>query len=163
MNAQTLIDSFHLAPHPEGGFYARTYAASYSIEYRGCDRPVSTAILFLLTSGQYSRLHRIPQDELWHFYMGGPLRLVVIDPHGGDHEIRLGQNIASGEVLQNCVHGGSWFGATPAEGSAFSLVGCTVSPGFCMEELCLGERDALLAMYPESAAVIREFCPAEPV
>lgn len=157
--AEDIIKTYSLSPHPEGGFYSRTYTSPISITYRGSERPVCTAILFLLRGNQYSRLHLIPQDEMWHFYLGSPLRLVMITSDGKPHEIILGQEIISGQKLQFNVPGGSWFGATPVKGGAYSLVGCTVAPGFCMGELLLGESRDLIGRFPAASRVIREFCP----
>ncbi|MBQ9407281.1 MAG: cupin domain-containing protein [Desulfovibrio sp.] len=159
MTDSEIIAYYGLTPHPEGGFYRRTYASSVLTEYGGSKRPVCTAILFLLKAGQYSRLHCIPQDEMWHFYLGGPLRLVLITPDRASFEIVLGQNVSAGHRLQYSVPGGSWFGATPAQGSSYSLVGCTVAPGFCMDELKLGEAHDLLDMFPSASHIITEFCP----
>ena len=158
MDAQSIIEHYGLKPHPEGGFYCRTYAATFPVTYCQKTRPVSTAILFLLKAGQYSRLHRLPQDEMWHFYLGDPLRLVVLTAEGS-REVILGHDIQANQYLQYSVQGGAWFGAKPATGSAYSFVGCTVSPGFMMEDLELGEQDSLLAKYPEAAALIKEFSP----
>ena len=165
MNAQQIISHFGMLPHPEGGFYRRTYEAPQTLaaEEIPCGfegpRPVSTAVLFLLEQGQYSRLHRIRQDELWHFYLGGPLRLACIDPHGHPREILLGQDVLGGQHVQFAVPGGCWFGATPAPGSAFTLVGCTVAPGFDMADLRLGQPEELILRYPQARECIREFCP----
>lgn len=170
MNAETLIAHLNLAPHPEGGFYRRTYSSSGRIcqEALPCGftgaRAFSTAILFLLREGDYSRLHRIRQDELRHFYLGGPLRLVLIGARGPEtaaREVLLGQNLLAGQRLQYAVPAGSWFGATPCPGSAFSLLGCTVAPGFDFVDLELGSREKLLAAFPQASACIREFCPEE--
>lgn len=170
MNAETLIAHLNLAPHPEGGFYRRTYSSPGNIPqaalpcgFRGA-RAFSTAILFLLRKGDYSRLHRIRQDELWHFYLGGPLRLALLEAKGSKaeaQEVLLGQNPLAGQRQQFAVPGGSWFGATPCPGSAFSLVGCTVAPGFDFADLELGSREKLLAAFPKAADCIREFCPEE--
>ena len=67
---------------------------------------------------------------MWHFYLGAPLRLAIVRPDGTAEEILLGQDVLNGQYLQYTVPGGCWFGATPAEGSDFALVGCTVAPGF---------------------------------
>lgn len=106
MNAETLIAHLNLAPHPEGGFYRRTYSSPGNIPqaalpcgFRGA-RAFSTAILFLLRKGDYSRLHRIRQDELWHFYLGGPLRLALLEAQGSKaeaQEVLLGQNPLAGQ------------------------------------------------------------------
>ncbi|MBQ7585570.1 MAG: cupin domain-containing protein [Desulfovibrionaceae bacterium] len=157
MTAQDIIEHYKLSPHPEGGFYRRTYAAKINTDFRNLSRPVSTAILFLLREGQYSRLHRLPQDEMWHFYLGGPLRLVSIGERGEVSEVILGPNILGGECLQYLVPAGFWFGATPVSGSAYSLVGCTVSPGFCMEELEFLDPDELLRLFPGAKETIQEF------
>ena len=124
-------------------------------------RPVSTAILFLLRAGQYSRLHRIRQDELWHFHLGGPLRLVWIDKVGRAREVILGPDIFNGQALQFAVPGGQWFGATPAPGSGFSLVGCTVAPGFDFTDLQMARRHELERRFPLALDCIREFCPPD--
>ena len=167
MDVQHIIDNLGLAPHPEGGYYRRTYQCERMLTPRdmpcGFDqpRPVSTAILFLLRAGQYSRLHRIRQDELWHFHLGGPLRLVWIDRGGRARETLMGPDILNGHVLQCAVPGGCWFGATPAPGSDFSLVGCTVAPGFDFSDLHLARRRELEKRFPLALDCIREFCPPD--
>lgn len=163
MTAKEIIDYYTLLPHPEGGYYRRTYASALDTNLRGKNRPVCTAILFLLESGQYSRLHRIPQDEMWHFYLGDPLRLVEIRSDGETHEILMGHDIRAHQKLQYSVQGGSWFGATPFSKNGFSLVGCTVSPGFLMEELQLGNAEELTALFPSASHTIQEFCPPHSV
>jgi len=165
MNAQEIISHYGMRPHPEGGFFRRTYEApqTLSAEEMPCGftgpRPVSTAILFLLEQGQYSRLHRIRQDELWHFHLGGPLRLACIDTHGHPREVLLGPDILAGQHVQFPIPGGCWFGATPAPGSPFTLVSCTVAPGFAMEDLHFASAEELTQRYPSAKDCIREFCP----
>lgn len=167
MDARNIIEKLALAPHPEGGYYRRTYQCGQVLTPRGMPcgfeqpRPVSTAILFLLRAGQYSRLHRIRQDELWHFHLGGPLRLVWIDKVGRAREVILGPDIFNGQTLQFAVPGGQWFGATPAPGSGFSLVGCTVAPGFDFTDLHLARRHELERRFPLALDCIREFCPPD--
>ena len=167
MDASNIIEKLALVPHPEGGYYRRTYQCGQVLTPRGMPcgfeqpRPVSTAILFLLRAGQYSRLHRIRQDELWHFHLGGPLRLVWIDKVGRAREVILGPDIFNGQTLQFAVPGGQWFGATPAPGSGFSLVGCTVAPGFDFTDLHLARRHELERRFPLALDCIREFCPPD--
>ncbi|MEG2140827.1 MAG: cupin domain-containing protein, partial [Bilophila sp.] len=147
----------------EGGFYAETYRSAGTIphsvlpkEYRG-DRAFSTAILFLLRQGEYSHLHRIRQDEIWHFHMGGPLRLVSLSPEGEARETLLGTDLARGQQVQSVVRGGCWFGATPAPGVDFALVGCTVAPGFDFADFEMGERHQLEQTFPAAHTLVREF------
>lgn len=163
MTALDLVSHFAMRPHPEGGFYAETYRSARTLartalpETYGGERAYSTAILFLLRQGDFSHLHRIRQDEIWHFHLGGPLRLVSLSPTGEVREILLGNDVLRGQQVQAVVPGGSWFGATPAPGTDFTLVGCTVAPGFDFADFEMGERQALEARYPAARTVIREF------
>ena len=163
MDAATLVNHFDLVPHPEGGFYRETYRSAAmlpaSLPGSGINGPrnVSTAILFLLRAGEYSHLHRIRQDEIWHFHLGGALRLALISPAGEASEVRIGPDVLAGEQVQFTVPGGFWFGATPAPGVPFTLVGCTVAPGFEFADFELGQRDELLCRFPSAGACVREF------
>ena len=94
---------------------------------------------------------------MWHFYLGGPMRLAMLHPDGRYEEIILGQDILAGQAVQFTVPAGAWFGATPCAGSAFSFVGCTVAPGFAFTDFELAKQSELLARYPHQAAAIREF------
>ncbi|GAA4411521.1 hypothetical protein GCM10023187_37520 [Nibrella viscosa] len=149
-----------LQPHPEGGYFTETYRSTETIAQTALpprfagDRSVGTAIYFLLESRHYSTLHRIQADEIWHFYTGGPLEVFVIDPVGKLSVIRLGNNPDQGEVFQAVVPAGCWFGAKPAAGTEYALVGCTVAPGFDFADFELGQREILLRAYPQHRAVI---------
>lgn len=145
-----LIADYQLMRHPEGGYFRETYRAQATLP--NTTRSLCTAIYYLLPSGERSLLHRIDADELWHFYRGDPLLVVELQPHGPAKMTRLGA--APGEHLQHLVPAGTWFGALPAPGSAYSLVGCTVSPGFEFSTFELGERAALLRQFPEARASI---------
>jgi predicted cupin superfamily sugar epimerase len=148
---EELIERFALAPHPEGGYYRESFRAPRD----AAGRSASTAIYFLLPRGERSKLHRLRSDEVWHFYLGGPLVVVEIDPQGVVTETRLGHNLARGEAVQHVVPAGHWFGAYPASGSAYSLVGCTVAPGFEFEEFEMGDREDLVGLYPQAEGLIR--------
>ena len=96
MDPQKLVEHFSMSPHPEGGFFAETYRSQGAIPADalpgfGGTRNFSTGILFLLRRGEYSHLHRLKQDEMWHFYLGAPLRLAIVRPDGTAEEILLGQ------------------------------------------------------------------------
>ena len=163
MDASDLVRHFAMIPHPEGGFYRETYRSPGSIPSGALSgfsgsRSFSTAILFLLREGELSHLHRIRQDEVWHFYLGGPLRLAMLSPDGDAREVLLGQDVLHGQELQRTVPAGWWFGATPAQGTLFSLVGCTVAPGFDFADFELGERGALEKRFPGAVPLIRAFC-----
>lgn len=160
---ETLIKQLELKPHPEGGFYRETYRAAGVVPASalpsafGGDRAYSTAILYLLPEGQKSRLHRIRQDEIWHFYLGGPLRLAMINQSGEYSEIVLGGDPAAGQYFQYAVPAWVWFGAAPKPGAGFSLVGCTVSPGFDFADFEMASGADLKKRWPHLAGEIAEF------
>ncbi|EKD47027.1 MAG: hypothetical protein ACD_66C00251G0001 [uncultured bacterium] len=149
-----LIELFHLQPHPEGGYFSETYRAKESVSkdalparFSGA-RSLSTAICYLLPEGIKSCLHCIKSDEVWHFYLGGPLTLVQISPVGKVDRITLGQDVLNGQKIQHVVPAGYWFGAYSNSGSEFSFVGCTVAPGFDFADFEIGRRDELLRLHP---------------
>ncbi len=161
MKAADLIRELELQPHPEGGYFRETYRsseetaqASLPARFRG-NRSHSTAIYFLLPQGSKSHLHRIASDEVWHFYLGGPLRIVEIQPDGSARETTLGQDLARGEKLQHVVRAGTWFGAYPAPGTEYSFVGCTVSPGFDFADFELADREEMLTLFPAAMNAIK--------
>ncbi|RPJ59895.1 MAG: cupin domain-containing protein [Acidobacteria bacterium] len=162
LTAEQLIQLLGLQPHPEGGYFRETYKSSVTVPESalpagcaGC-RSAGTAIYFLLRQGDKSHLHRLRFDEVWHFYLGGPLCLVVISPEGMAERFTLGQDLNAGQELQRVVPAGHWFGAYPLPGSAYSLVGCTVAPGFAYEDFRLGKRDELTACFPDLGELITE-------
>jgi hypothetical protein len=153
--SKELIAAYGLAPHPEGGFFKETYRSAEKMTTRGgVSRPVSTGILFLLPEGQKSRLHRIKSDELWHFHLGGALRLTQISPEGKVAEFLLGPDVKKGHLLQHVVPARYWFGAAPEPGAGFCFVGCTVAPGFDFDDFDLGPRATLLARFPDAKETI---------
>jgi predicted cupin superfamily sugar epimerase len=143
---ERLVAELQLSAHPEGGFFRETYRAAATLP--GTSRSVSTAIFYLLGAGQRSRLHRIDADEVWHFYRGDPLEVIELTPDGA-RVTRL-----SADHPQHVVFAGTWFGARPAAGSQYSLVGCTVSPGFEFAHFELGARAELLTAFPRAREVI---------
>jgi len=157
--ADDLIRRYQLVAHPEGGFYQQSYRAAGSIPatclpgYPG-DRALCTAIRFLLPAGSVSRLHRLRSDEIWHFYLGGPLMLVELSANGAVTESRLGNRLERDEEPQRVVLAGTWFGAYPAPGTDYSLMGCTVAPGFEFTDFELGDRTALLGQFPAARETI---------
>ncbi len=163
MNFQDLISFYGLLPHPEGGFYKRTYAADQVIpkdclgdEFDG-ERLISTAIYYLLTPGTFSAFHRIKSDELWHFYHGTSLHIHVIHPTGDYEILKLGDNLSNGESFQHVVKAGSWFASVPTIPDGYSFAGCTVSPGFDFNDFELAGRELLSNDYPQHEMLIKSF------
>jgi predicted cupin superfamily sugar epimerase len=124
--AGRIIAKLGLAPHPEGGWYRQTWAAE------GPGRPSGTAILFLLKEGERSHWHRVDAAEIWHFHAGAPLLLEMAENDKGPvTALPLGPAVLAGDAPQGIVPAGWWQAARPLGG--WSLVGCTVSPGFRFE------------------------------
>ena len=160
-DADYWINKLQLTPHVEGGAFIQTYCSDLSISQNQLPvtfhgpRPVSTSIYFLLKQNQFSAMHRIAADELWHFYYGDPLTVYEIDTTGNLLEHHLGNNPENNEDFQCIIKAGSWFGSKTKEGGEYSLVGCTVSPGFDFDDFELGERIELLGLYPQHEAIIK--------
>lgn len=154
-----LVQRLELSPHPEGGFYKQTYKDDGKVtgyDGIGLNSPhaASTAIYFLMTEGNFSALHRLKQDEVWHFYEGSSLSVHVIEADGTHREIRLGSNLDAGEMYQAIVKRGTIFGSCVDEG--YALVGCTVAPGFEFEDFELIPKEELLEAYPEHQQLIEK-------
>ncbi|MFM8807092.1 MAG: cupin domain-containing protein [Sphingomonadales bacterium] len=164
MTGRSLIEKYQLLPHPEGGYYRSTYraslvlpAASLPSTFAG-DRPVSSAIYFLLEAGDFSAFHRIKSDECWHFYQGDPLWIHCLNPQGEYHRYTLGAGEENDRHYQLVVPAGTWFASEPALGSAYSFVGCTVSPGFDFADFEMASAARLTAAYPSCQALISTRC-----
>ena len=158
--AEELINRLELVKHPEGGWYRETYRSGESIQVTALadrftgDRSVCTAIYFLLQSGDISALHRIKSDEIWHFYLGVPLTVHVITPGGRYYPLLLGPDMSAGETFQCIVPAGCWFGAEVCQ-EGYSLVGCTVAPGFDFADFEMGSREKLLKQFPDQYVIIQ--------
>jgi predicted cupin superfamily sugar epimerase len=153
MNFAEIIELLNLEPHVEGGFYKETY---HSQQLFG-ENSISTAIYYLLPKGEKSHFHRITSDEIWHFYLGGALEIVQISPEGDIKKIILGTDLTAGQVLQYCVPAHYWFGAEPCAQTDFTLVGCTVAPGFSFNNFELGNQQELLQLFPDAEKEILHF------
>lgn len=156
MNADDWIAHLQLEDHPEGGYFRRSYTADLMLTLpdRAQSRPVATAIYYLLKGCQQSRLHRLQSDELWHFYAGSPLTLHVLDDQGIYIAQQLGSNPHANQHCQWAIRAGCWFGATVNDPDGFSLIGCTVAPGFDFDDFILADRVALICQYPRHAQLI---------
>jgi len=149
--AVELIHTLALVPHPEGGHYAEVFKSPHQVRpAEGDSRAALTTIYFLLAQGERSRWHRVSADEVWHYYEGDPLELVW-EEQGEVRSVQLGP-VAMGREPVAVVPAGAWQAAR-ARG-AYTLVGCTVAPGFEFEDFSLiadvpAEATRLRAQYPE--------------
>lgn len=152
-DAHYWIHNLSLSPHPEGGFFRESYRSEEIIPQSALpkrfsgERHFSTMIYYLLQKGDFSAFHRIKSDECWHFYGGGPLDLHLLSENGYQ-DIVIGTEVADGECLQYTVPAGAWFASEPHEGSLYSLVGCTVSPGFDFVDFEMANRRGLIEEFP---------------
>jgi len=135
MSAAEVVERLELAPHPEGGWYRETFRD----EAPRAGRAASTAIYFLLEAGQHSHWHRVDAAEVWHHYAGGPLVLSVSPDGRAVEAMRLGKTVEAGERPQAVVPAGAWQAAESL--GRWTLVGCTVAPGFTFETFELAPPD----------------------
>jgi len=123
MTAQEIISFLRLAPHPEGGYYRQTWAANNK------PRPTGTCIYFLLKDGEASHWHKVDATEIWHYYAGAPLTLSLSETDNGPaNDLVLGPDLLEGQEPQLVVPENYWQAASTQ--GEWTLVGCTVSPGF---------------------------------
>jgi uncharacterized protein len=158
-SAEYWINKLKLHKHPEGGYFVETYKSEKFVNLQGYNgsRHACTAIYYLLVGDQFSSFHRMKSDELWHFYAGSSLTLHMIETDGKLSEVRLGTDIDNGETFQAVVKAGTWFAASVNDQDSYSLVGCTVSPGFDYGDWDLGEMEALNKTYPQHKSIIEKY------
>ena len=153
-----------ITPLPiEGGYFRETWRSNLSVapgtlplRYTS-ERSLGTAIYYLLTSDpdSFSAMHRLPTDEIYHFYLGDPVEMLLLGANGTAERIRLGQSLTAGEHVQYVVPAGVWQGSRLIAGGSFALLGTTMSPGFDPSDYHPGLRAELIAQYPQHAASIQ--------
>ena len=160
--AEYWIERLEMQSHPEGGYFREMYRSDEKISknalpsrYKG-DRNFSTSIYFLLKQDQFSNFHRIKSDETWHFYQGDPLELYVINPDGGLNKNLLGPELDQKQYMQLTIPRGHWFGGKVKAGGSYTLVGCTVAPGFHFDDFEMGKRNKLTNLFPQHEHIIKE-------
>jgi len=157
MTAADVIRLLDLAPHPsEGGHFRETYRSRATLDpgapFAG-RRSHSTAIYYLLTADTFSEMHRLPGDEVFHFYLGDPVEMLELHPDGRSTVTVLGPDLER-HVVQHVVPGGTWQGARLVAGGEWALLGTTMAPGFAYEDYESGTA-ALVDAYPEQTDRIR--------
>jgi predicted cupin superfamily sugar epimerase len=162
LTAAQVIAALDLKPHPiEGGYFRETYRSSDRLSadalppHYGAARAASTAIYYLLTPDTFSAIHRLATDEVFHFYLGDPVEMLLLHPDGRGEIVTLGPDLGAGQRPQVVVPRGVWQGSSLAPGGAFALLGCTVAPGFDYTDYETGRRDSLTARYPAFADLLR--------
>lgn len=161
IDVQKIIKKLGLESLPiEGGYYKETYRDKDFIS-KDClsgrynsDKCFSSAIFYLLTPDTFSALHRLPAEEVFHFYLGDPAKMLQLHPDGSSEVITLGQDIENNHKLQAVVPRGAWQGSFLEKGGIFALMGTTMSPGFDFSDYEAGVREDLLKKYPEQRELI---------
>lgn len=151
-----------LKPHfREGGWYVRMYESGERLSasafadgrYAG-ERFTGTAIYYLLERDNFSEMHRLKSDEVFHFYAGDAVQMLQLREGKGGVVVVIGNDLRSGQRPQVVVERGVWQGSRLVEGGRWALLGCTVSPGFEFEDYETGGREELCARWSEFAAEI---------
>ena len=146
---KALIEHFNLQALPvEGTLFVSTYRSTAETE---AGKPVGTAMLGLYCDEprSVSLFHRLTADEIWHFYAGDPLRLVLLHPDGSSQEVVMGGDPLQGQQVQFVIPAGVWQAGHLLAGGRYALYGCTVAPGFTGDCFEGGVRAVLLEKYPE--------------
>ena len=149
-----LIERFGMTPLPvEGTLFAETYKSDATAPSGG---PAGTAGVGLFCDEPPSRslFHRLAFDEVWHFYAGDPLRLVLLHPDGSDEEVVMGRSVLAGGTVQHVVPAGVWQAGELVPGGTWALYCCTMAPGFTPDCFEGGRVADLLATHPARAADI---------
>jgi predicted cupin superfamily sugar epimerase len=157
-DVNALIEYYSLRPLPvEGTLFASTYRSRAQTPDGG---PLGTAMIGLYCDDprSFSCFHRLPTDEIWHFYGGDPLRLVLLHPDGSSEEIIMGGDPFIGQRVQLIVPAGAWQAGQMIPGGRYSLFGCTMAPGFTSDGFEAGMAADLLARYPDRADDIGRLC-----
>jgi hypothetical protein len=157
ISTHALIEHFQLERLPtEGILFRQSYRSAETLNpgtlperYRG-DKPFGTCIVALLTDDpdSISSLHRLHSDEIWHFYLGDPIEMLLLHTDGSSEHVTLGHDVLNGQHVQFVVPRGAWMGAKLRAGGAWALFGNTMAPGFTSSDFENGARDDLIAQYP---------------
>lgn len=155
-----IIETLGLSPHPEGGYFKEIYRSDTSIpqsalpqKYSG-GRVFYTSIYYLLGSGEFSSFHRLRSDEIWHYYDGSPMLIHSISENCEYNIIKLGRDLKNNELPQYLLKAGCIFAAEVKENDSFTLIGCTVSPGFEYDDFELLDRSSLISLFPQHREII---------
>ncbi|MFK7810114.1 MAG: cupin domain-containing protein [Saprospiraceae bacterium] len=153
---QQIIETLDLEPlEMEGGYFTRTYTSSdkakFNIRSKEETRPTASAIYYLLTPDTHSKIHCLPTDEVYHFYLGDPVELLLLKEEGDAQVVELGTNILENEKPQFVVSKNIWQGSRLKSGGEFALLGTTMAPAFEYSDFEVpGDLEQLLKSYPKT-------------
>jgi predicted cupin superfamily sugar epimerase len=160
--SQNLINKLKLVKHSEGGYFAEHYRSvemiqkeDLSSKFKG-SRALSTAIYYLLSGSDFSSFHKLKTDEIWHFYSGSSLILYELDNNCNMETTTLSGDINENSQFTKVVRAGNWLAAEVKNKDSYSLVGCTLSPGFEFDDFELAHKNVLIEQYPKHIDIIKK-------
>ena len=163
MTADKIIELLGLEPLPvEGGLFKRTYCADENLQAAGLpqryksSRPTSTAIYYLLTADpdSFSALHKLLSDEVYHFYLGDPVELFLLNEPGELQQIILGQDLLSGQQVQHVVPRDVWQASRLVAGGNYALLGTTMAPGYEAADYIHADADTIKQVCPDKSEML---------
>ncbi len=161
MHTQTAaywIKRLNLRRHPEGGYYREIFRSQQQVMRVGAHkvRQALTSIYYLLEGTDFSGFHRIASDELWYFHRGSPLLIHVINEKGIHTALELSDTLSGSFSI--AVKAGLWFAVEVPANDGFTLVSCAVAPGFEFGEFEMAQKQEMIALYPQYAALLDKLC-----
>jgi hypothetical protein len=156
MTAGEIKSLLKLEPHPaEGGFFRQTYVCEEKVALPRGERSAGTAIYYLLEAGNFSEMHVLASDEVFHFYLGDPVEMLQLYPDGRSEVFILGPDLAAGQRVQLIVPTGVWQGTRLIGNGKVALLGCTVTPGFDYADYRSASYAELAEKWPQEAERIK--------
>ena len=149
----SIINHFNLTPHPEGGWFRRTYTCTDPVSLKRGDRNCASSILYFLKKGEKSCLHYLDSDEIWYFHFGSPVKLHLFSETDYS-SVTLGHSWSNDEIVQYVVKKGIVFGAELIEHDS-ALLSCSVSPGYVDEDFHWPSLSLLSSKFPEQKEIIK--------
>lgn len=157
LNASDIVKLLGLQPLPEeGGYFVRSYQAKDKVLLDRGERPVGDAIYYLITEDQFSGLHRLKCDEMWHFYAGNPVEMLIFD----DNEfnlVEIGNSDFTKHLPQKLVKANQWQGTKLKSGGKWALLGTNAFPGYAQEDFAMGQLDMFQGRPHEQLRIIKRY------
>ena len=156
-NALEWIDKLALIKHKEGGYYREIYRSEKKVGKYINSYHLATSIYYLLEGNDYSAFHKINGDEIWHFLYGSSITIYILDEKTSKlTKVILGRDIDRNESLTTIIYKGCWFAAEVNNKLSYTLIGCTVIPGFEFRSFTLAKKKILLSKFPKYRKVIEK-------
>lgn len=157
---KSIIDKLELVPHPfEGGLFRRSYTSPIKISpFEGEEeRSIASAIYYLLTDNYMSRPHSLKQDEIWHFYSGDPLEILLIYPNKKSEIVTMGADILLNQIVQLVIPSNTIFCAKICKGGVYSLIGASLSPAFVYGDYQYVSPISMIEEFPQYKDFLQDF------